>query len=70
VNQLKGLDAYISFGDNLESIVAREKVSLVVKKNYTESPTGNYYLTLVPKKNTRMGDYEVDIDLNYYFYDP
>ena len=70
VNKLEGLDAFISFSDNLNSIVAREKVSTLIKKNYTETPTGNYYLTLIPKSGTRMGDYEVDIDLNYYMYDP
>ena len=41
-----------------------------VKFNYTEPPVGNYYLTLIPKSNTRMGDFEVDIDFNYYMYDP
>ena len=69
-NSLSGVDAYVTFGDSLTELTSREKVQTSLKVNYTEAPTANYYLTLLPKANTRLGDHSIDITLKYYQYDP
>lgn len=70
VNKLKNVDAYISIAENVVDIAAREKVMPSINKNYTQPPTSNYYITLIPKKDARLGEHEIDIDLNFYQYDP
>jgi len=60
----------LSYGDSITTITERERIVTSARTNFTEPPVGTYFLTILPAEGTRIGDQVVDIDFNYYRYDP
>ena len=61
---------YISFSDSLKEMKHAERVVLENRRNYTEPPVSDFYLTIIPVTGSERGEHQVDIDLRYYEYDP